>query len=56
MNHNQEKNLVGVLDEAAVLVLVANLPPSSVDDVKLAILEDNYETIIAKNSAYSLSV
>ena len=53
MNHIKEKNTVGVLDEAAVLVLVAKLRSSSVDDIKLAFLEDNYETTITNNSAYS---
>ena len=42
-----------VLDESDVLVPVVNLQSSSVDNVKLAISADNYETTITNNSSYS---
>ena len=35
-NHNEEANPVGVLDDAAAPVLVANLRHASVDDVESA--------------------
>ena len=47
---------MGVLDDAADPVPVANFPPASVDDIESAISEDNCETTITNDSAYSLGV
>ena len=47
---------MGVSDDTADPVTVDNLPSASVDDVKSSISEENYETTITENSAYSLGV
>ena len=48
-NHNEEDNPVGFSNDAAEPVPFANLPPASVDDVKLAILEENFEITVTDN-------
>ena len=45
-NKKEEYNNVGVLDVTSVPVPVENLRPASVDDTKLAILENNCESTI----------
>ena len=52
-NNNDEKNTVDVSDNSYEPVSIEHLPPSFVDDVKSAVLEDSYEKTITDNSAYS---
>ena len=55
-NHNEEENYVGVSYDADCPILVANLPPASVDEVESAISEGNRKTTITDNYAYSMGV
>ena len=56
MNHNKEENYVGVSDYAFTSVLVLNLGPAYIDDIKSAVSEGNSKTTITEHSAYSPGV
>ena len=52
-NQNEEDTPVRVSNDATNTAPVAIFPYTSVDDVNLAVLEDNYGTTITDNSTYA---